>query len=286
MSKQSTKVTKYRRSFLNVVGGKTYTLPRLMPTIETPIKIYHEPFVGGGALYINLMEHIDHAYLADANYDLINCWLAIQNNLDEYYDHLASLDITKNKETLDKHKRAWSSTTNKIHKAALYTTISKMAIYGRMRRKKNGGLDASIDWHSVKEGRSGRPDRKYATLLPYDFYKTLSEHLQRATIRCQNYAQTKPNPGDLVFLDPPYLSLAPDGGVKYEGWEQFTERDQGALCARARVWNKHGIHIRYCNYGLDFIYRNMPGFKTLTLTDETQRKSHWSKRALEVLFYN
>ena len=58
--------------FIRWAGGKTWLLPYLPQIIgDTPIEHYHEPFLGGGAVFFSL-EHNKKSYLSDANPELIN----------------------------------------------------------------------------------------------------------------------------------------------------------------------------------------------------------------------
>ena len=61
-------------------GGKTWFVPHL-PEIINNIQFehYHEPFLGGGAVFFAL-EHHKKAYLSDANGQLINTYIQIRDN--------------------------------------------------------------------------------------------------------------------------------------------------------------------------------------------------------------
>ena len=67
--------------FVRWAGGKTWLIPH-MPTImgDLHIEHYHEPFLGGGAIYFS-MEHAKRSYLSDANSQLINTYIPLTLSL-------------------------------------------------------------------------------------------------------------------------------------------------------------------------------------------------------------
>lgn len=275
-----------RRSFIRWVGGKYYVVPKIKDTLTLPTTRYYEPFLGGGNLYLNIMDQVEHAYLSDINPDIINLWKVLQTNVDDFYEVLSALPLHKTKENLTQLKQRWSAARSNIEKSALFLRISKMALLGRVTRNKNGTLHATIDWYAIKDTIVGRQDRFYATLTPYEEFKEISLHLSRAIIQQHGYREVNISPGSTVFLDPPYLSNTT--GVQYDHSDQFKERDQADLCKRASIWARpqHNIQVRYCNYNIGFIARNMTGFKTLHLNDESKRKGHWHKKEIETLWFN
>lgn len=60
-------------------GGKTQLLSQLRPLFPKRFNLYLEPFVGGGAVFFDLQP--DRAVLIDSNYELINFYQVVKNNL-------------------------------------------------------------------------------------------------------------------------------------------------------------------------------------------------------------
>ena len=68
--------------FVRWAGGKTWLVSRLPGLLgDLHIEHYHEPFLGGGAVFFSL-EHRKKAYLSDANSQLINTYIQIRDNPD------------------------------------------------------------------------------------------------------------------------------------------------------------------------------------------------------------
>src|SRR5439155_1662426 len=65
--------------FLKWVGGKTSLLPELRRHVPTRYRRYHEPFVGGGALFFAVAPR--RAILSDNNAELVHCYLQVRDNV-------------------------------------------------------------------------------------------------------------------------------------------------------------------------------------------------------------
>src|SRR3989440_10115336 len=74
--------------FLKWVGGKTSLLPELLKHVPGPLRRYHEPFVGGGALFFAVAPR--RAVLSDANGELIHCWRQVRDDAHGVLDALAA----------------------------------------------------------------------------------------------------------------------------------------------------------------------------------------------------
>lgn len=70
------------KPFVKWAGGKSRMLNYILPMLPEHINTYHEPFVGGGVLFLHLLEHnrIENPYISDINPHLINCYEQIRNS--------------------------------------------------------------------------------------------------------------------------------------------------------------------------------------------------------------
>ena len=91
------------KPFLKWAGGKGQLLNKfeeLYPQelIEGQIKIYIEPFVGGGAVLFNVLQNyqIKKAYINDINKELINCYRCIKADVGEVINQLNALEKEAN----------------------------------------------------------------------------------------------------------------------------------------------------------------------------------------------
>ena len=81
---------KLSKPFLKWAGGKGQLLNKfkeLYPQelINGEVKIYIEPFVGGGAVLFDILQNyqIEKAYINDINKELINCYRCIKADVKE-----------------------------------------------------------------------------------------------------------------------------------------------------------------------------------------------------------
>lgn len=66
------------KPFIKWVGGKRQLLPTIKDMMPESFDTYYEPFLGGGALLLEIAP--EQAVVGDANTTLINTYKAIQNN--------------------------------------------------------------------------------------------------------------------------------------------------------------------------------------------------------------
>ncbi|MDH7577879.1 MAG: DNA adenine methylase [Bacillota bacterium] len=62
-------------------GGKGQLLFQFEPLFPERFRVYHEPFMGGGAVFFHLLP--EKAVLIDNNPELINFYLVVRDNLNE-----------------------------------------------------------------------------------------------------------------------------------------------------------------------------------------------------------
>src|SRR5438270_13074100 len=73
--------------FVKWVGGKTSLLPELLKHVPSPLRRYHEPFVGGGALFFAVAPR--RACLGDNNPELVHCYRQVRDDVHAVLDELA-----------------------------------------------------------------------------------------------------------------------------------------------------------------------------------------------------
>ena len=79
------------KPFIKWVGGKTQILEETLSHFPNTIENYHEPFVGGGSVLLNVLSKNivhDKIYASDTNYSLIQLYKHVQNNFEELYIEL------------------------------------------------------------------------------------------------------------------------------------------------------------------------------------------------------
>jgi len=228
--------TKYIKSFLSWQGGKIKLLPKLLPLFPEKIKAYYEPFLGGGAVALNISVRCQDLILSDKNECLINAWQCVRE------------DPSRMTQLLMWHKAQHDR--GHYRKKDFYS-----GHYYNMRAEYNAGrgtgpIAAARFIYLIKACFNGswRSNRAgiINTPLGTRFYlPDLDGHaakLASAAITATDYTIIKgAGRGDVVYLDPPYYAdrkIASDYGVG-----EFSESDRVAMVALAAEIGKRGAIV-------------------------------------------
>src|SRR2546427_2236810 len=129
--------------FVKWAGGKTSIIHHLLQHVPEHLTNYHEPFLGGGALFLAICSRTTEfkAHLSDINRDLINAYKIIKDKPDELKDHLSLLQTeyysTTDKSTYYYEKRAWQP-ESKLESAARLIFLNKTCYNGLYRVNSKG----------------------------------------------------------------------------------------------------------------------------------------------------
>ena len=201
--------------FVRWAGGKTWLIPYLPKIIgETHIEHYHEPFLGGAAVFFSL-EHTKKSYLSDANDQLVNAYIQVRDNPQAVIDCFLRFE---NSEEQYYRIRDNFVPASPEEEAARFVFLNQTSYNGLFRVNRQG---------------------KYN--VPYGFRKTWHYDVERileASTKLQNTRITvgdfevnkhRIKEHDLVFLDPPYtVSHNNNGFIEYNK-NLFSLEDQKRL---------------------------------------------------------
>ncbi len=197
------------KPFLKWAGGKGKLAPRIAERVSQAsiaITRYHEPFLGGGAVFFALREAdlIREASLADSNRDLIDAYTAIQNDVEGVIAALEKLERAYLSQ--DRSGRAFFYYEVRDHrrprsaagKAARLIFLNKTCYNGLYRVNSQGRFN-------VPHGRYVRP-----TILDAERLRAVARSLEGVELRVEDFAEAcaRAQPGDFVYLDPPYQPLS------------------------------------------------------------------------------
>lgn len=82
------------KPFLRWAGGKTQLLGSILPSLPSRYGAYHEPFVGGGAVFFALRPP-GRAVLSDVNIELITTYTAVRDDIGGVVSALKKYDYTR-----------------------------------------------------------------------------------------------------------------------------------------------------------------------------------------------
>lgn len=176
--------------FLKRCGGKSKLVSKLMKDLPE-FKVYHEPFLGGGALFCALQ--VQQAYLSDIEPGLISAWKQVQEDSRALISLIETYPLTK--EFFFQLQAVEPKTL--LEEAARFLYLNKTCFNGVMPYNKEGRLNLS--W--------GGEGKQKSCLFVAENLEELEGYLRHCTIECQSWevAISKAKEKDLVFLDPPYL---------------------------------------------------------------------------------
>ena len=261
------------RPFLRWAGSKRTHLPRLVNLIPDSYGTYWEPFLGGGSLFFLLQPM--QAVLSDLCKPLISTYKAIRNNPKEVIAILDTLQV--NRDTFyDVRSR---SSRNPIEHAAHFIYLNKTCWNGLYRVNSSGRFNVPF----------GRP--KSQGTFDADNILACSKLLRRCQVSIRNGDFKEHlagvNSGDLVFLDPPYVTGHSNNGFIDYNERLFSWSDQERLAHTAQVLANRGATVIVTNAHHDEIHRLYQGFTSVILERKSTLASDMSKRGMvkEVAFY-
>ena len=225
------------KPFVKWAGGKGSLISQLknfypFELEDGKIDKYVEPFVGGGAVLINILQQYDvkEAYAFDINKDLINCYNTIKENVE---DLIQELEI-KEKEFLkleseDRQKffydirKEYNSykleEKHNVKRAAEFIFLNRTCFNGLYRVNKNGEFN-------VPCGKYKNP-----TICDAKNLRSLSKLIQNVRFEYGDYRKSSEyiDANTFVYFDPPYRPLSITSGFTSYTKEDFNDENQKDL---------------------------------------------------------
>ena len=243
------------RPFVKYAGGKRQILPQVMEYVPKSFNAYHEPFVGGGALYWHLYDQDriqasgrggEHAYLSDGNARLVRAYRAIQDNPEAIirrlsdpkcaYDPAVFAEVRQhfNASLADTARTVYSDTDV----AAFFIYLNKCGFNGLFRENRAGGFN-------VPFGRFASPP----TICDAENLRACSVALRHAKVTHQDFrvAASAMRSGDFAYFDPPYAPMSATSDFTSYGKEPFGPEEQVALRDLALGLARRGVQVLLSN---------------------------------------
>jgi DNA adenine methylase len=184
------------RPFLKWVGGKGQILDQLHPLLPEPgsYRRYFEPFAGGAALFFSLAPK--RAVLADVNEELIDCYQATRDQVDDVIQALGQYRYGA-----DDYYRTRGIDPRSLplaERAARTIYLNRTGYNGLYRVNRSGKFN-------VPMGRYTNPMLCDAVNL-----RACSKALQGVSLRVEDFevVAARARPGDFVYFDPPYVPVS------------------------------------------------------------------------------
>lgn len=253
------------KPILKWAGGKTQMLGELMPRVPKIYGRYIEPFFGGGALFFSLKP--DNAIIADSNPELINMYLQVANNVDDVIECLQKYENTS--EMFYEVRSLDWKTLPKAEAAARTIYLNKTCFNGLYRVNRSGQFNTPF-------GKYKNPK-----ICDSDALRLASEALRKADILCGDYIlvlEHYAQPGDFVFLDPPYLPISENSDFKRYTKEQFYEDDHVELAKMIGTLHERGCYVILTNSNHPLVHQLYEQYKIEVIQTKRHISCHGDTR--------
>ncbi|MGX1586482.1 DNA adenine methylase [Brevundimonas diminuta] len=252
------------RPFLRWAGSKQRLLGQILPFIPPTYGRYYEPFLGSGALFLALRP--ERASLSDFSEEVVGVWKAVRDHVDYLSEYLRPLKPDK---TIFYDIRG-SRSLDYPARAAEFLYLNKTCWNGLYRVNSRGEFNVPY----------GAPQSDF--IFDEANLKLCSDILKRPGItltRC-DFAQTlrSPRSGDLVFLDPPYVTKHNLNGFRDYNERLFSWADQERLAAMARRLVDRGVHVIVSNADHADVIALYDDFRLVQLERPSTLASNAAKR--------
>ncbi len=242
-------------------GGKRQLLDELYARFPAAFDRYHEPFVGGGAVFFDAEP--DRATVNDANPRLVNFYEQVRDRPSALIRRLASFDDpesdpdpalpyaaeTARGRDVDAYyyqqrarfnRRPYEGEYDPLEEAALLLYLNRTCYNGLYRENADGGFN-------VPMGRYADPD-----WVQRDRIRRASAVLADAEVRHGDFAYVldAASPGDLVYFDPPYEPMSATASFTEYSAAGFDRDDQRRLLDAARELDDAGVWVVLSNSGV------------------------------------
>lgn len=244
------------KPFVKWAGGKGSLLNQLnkfypLELQNGEIECYIEPFIGGGAVLIDILQNykVKEAYAFDINLDLINSYNIIKNNADELISNLKlvekeylSIEKDARKEYFYNVRKQYNSYRltkyeMSLQKATEFIFLNKTCFNGLYRVNKNGDFNVPMG------------NYKNPTICDEENLKALSKLIKNVNFEYGDYKTSKKyiKENTFVYFDPPYRPLNVTSGFTSYTKEDFDDKNQKELALYYKELNNKNVKIMLSN---------------------------------------
>jgi DNA adenine methylase len=222
------------KPFVKWVGGKRQLLAEIHRHVPETYGAYHEPFVGGGAVFFSLSPP-GEVFLSDSNERLVRCYKGIKKDAKAVIAELKT--FRRGRDFFEEMRRRDIDRASDVEVAAWFIFLNKTGFNGLYRVNRNNRFNVPFG------------DGTHRQLFDEKNLLACQRALTSATIECQDFRQAarRALPGDFVYFDPPYIPLSPTSSFTSYTARGFTDADQCALRDLALDLKSRGVHVLVSN---------------------------------------
>jgi len=224
-------------------GGKRQLIPQMITNLPEKWNTYFEPFAGGLAMIVALrnMGRISKAVIGDTNPELISLYIEVRDNPEGLIEAMKSIQYINERESYLSARKRFNAIRgteeNRTDRSALFIYLNRHCFNGLWRVNSMGEFN-------VPFGRYSNPSLPDAAQI-----MGLSKILQGVDIRYCDFETTLSDvqPGDFVYLDPPYEPVTRTSNFTSYTKNGFTPLDQMRLRDVCRKLDSLGVMFMVSN---------------------------------------
>jgi DNA adenine methylase len=235
------------KPFIKWAGGKRKLIPQISELLPRSYNAYHEPFLGGGALFFALQPKPKQAYLCDINKHLIDTYLGVRNNINDVINKLSKnppYSNTRSAYNAIRYQYSKHNHTSVNAVAADFIYLNKIGYNGLYRENSSGGFN-------VPFGRYENP-----TICDEETLRNASKELRGANIINASFIESSKfvMSGDLWYADPPYIPISTTSNFTTYSKDGFGPAQQIQLRDIAIELKNKGVHVILSNSSSKMTY--------------------------------
>jgi DNA adenine methylase len=222
------------KPFVKWAGGKRQLLAEIHQHVPRSYGAYHEPFVGGGAVFFSLSPP-GEVFLSDSNERLVRCYRGIKRDAKAVIEELKG--YKRGRDFFEEMRQRDIDGASDVEVAAWFIFLNKTGFNGLYRVNRKNRFNVPFG------------DGAHRQLFDETNLLACQRALTNATIECQDFRQAskRARPGDFVYFDPPYIPLSATSSFTSYTARGFTDADQRALRDLALDLKSRGVHVLVSN---------------------------------------
>ena len=303
------------KPFLKWVGGKTQSLEYILDVVPFNIETHHEIFVGGGSVLFSLLNHSDDKNSKKIEniskicaYDINKRLIYTYNNIKWYHKDVFDLlnkmfADYRSCPQLKGERKVDDETSAKNSKESYYywirdqynletdytsTRVSAQFIF----------LNRTCFRGIYRESRTGKfnvPFGNYKTVHEISLIEleTISRKITKVDFIHKDFNDidfdNEIQPGDFVYMDPPYVPECENGFTSYTK-NGFNDESQKSLISKIKTLQNNGVRLCLSNSDSKLItdaFKDNDKFKIVPIISKRRVNSKKPDSTIqELLIYN
>lgn len=268
--------------FVKWAGGKKQLLGRLEERMPESYNRYYEPFIGGGALLLDVQPA--NAVINDVNEQLLNVYRQLKADAEGVIAKLKAFDGAACDKEHYLHMRGEYNKKISAHIldaecAALTIWINKHCFNGLYRVNSKGLFN--VPYNNKAGGASMNEEN----------LRNIGLYLNSSTVEIREgdfeAACADVQAGDFVYFDSPYIPVSDTANFTDYTKDGFGYEDHCRLAALYRRLDDAGAKVMLSNHNVDLVYELYDGFKIESVDVKRAINRDASKRrGKEVIIIN